>query len=675
MTPRALVLGFLAAAFLAGFAYFNDWVMEQTYLIGSLVPVTVYGGLILIILLINPLLARLRPGSMLSGPELAIILALATVVSVIPGSGLMRYFPLALMMPHYEAQAQAGGQGERLLDYAPERLLADPSAHPDALPGFIQGLGVGTRHIGLADIPWAAWTDTLSFWLPLLLVFWCGLIGLALMFHPQWARHEHLPYPIARITHELLPGRDASLSPLWRNRWFLIALAGVILIHGNNFIASHFPQWIEIRRSLELYPILNFADWRFRGAANWNWALNFTVFFSVVGISYFLPRQISLSIALAPILYGLIAGFLGLYGYNLAGGGALAPRNIFGLGAFAGIFLAILYTGRHFYFRVCAGAVGLRRSGEAPPESIWGLRVFAASFLFCVAWVSSIGLPWGISLLVLGMLVVTYVVMSRIFAETGLFMIQIGHTASAMLLTFFGARALGPEIIMITGALYVVFLCDPREALMPCLTNALKLLEDRGIKPARFSPWAVLVLIVGLVIAVPATLFWIYDGGMRNINPVNVWIATSRFIPDVTQVEQVLLARGQLEEALDVTGWSILANMKPNRDGLLLFIAGMAAVLLFTFLRLRFLRWPLHPLIFAIWVGWGAYVFAMSFFIGWLVKSLASKYGGESGVNHLKPFMIGLIAGEFLAALFAIMINWGYYYASGESPPSFIVIP
>jgi hypothetical protein len=675
MSWRALLLGFVFVAFLAGFTYFNDFVLKQTFLIGTQVPIIVYGGLVLFIVTINPILSRFGVDVALRGRELAVILGLATVACAIPSSGLMRYFPHALMMPHYEAQTQAGGAGERLLAHVPERMLADPSAHPDALPGVLQGLAVGGQTISWRQVPWEAWTATLSLWLPLLLVFWAGLIGLALVLHTQWSKHEHLPYPIARIAHEVLPVYGEKRHSIFANKWFWVAFGVVLAIHFNNFLVTHFPQLIRIRLGLNLEPVMNVFDWRFRGPAQMSTTLNFTFYFSAIGIAFFLPRQISLSIGLAPFIYGLIAGTFGLYGVQIAGGGAYAPRNLFGAGAYVGIFLTLLYTGRHFYREVAVSALGLRRSREVPAEAVWGLRVFVVCFVASVAWFSAAGLPWPVTLLVLGLVLITYVVMSRIFAETGMFIVQPAHSAGALLVSFFGAQAVGPDVMMMVGLLYCVFMADPRETLMPYVVNAFKLLEHRRLSPGKFAPWSVLALVVALAIAVPVSLYWIYDGGSRNYQPVSVWIALNRIFPEANQVQQRLEGQGALERSLETTGWAVLREIRPHGPGVFAFLLGVGVVTLFGFLRLRVPGWPLHPVIFAVWIAWGTQVFAMSFLTGWLLKSLVSKYGGEGGVNRLKPAMVGLVVGEFLGAIVPVLINWGYYWHTGEAPPRFIVLP
>ncbi len=98
MTLRAVLLGLLGAAFICGVTYFNDAVMHQTQFIGNNMPISVYGLTILLLVVINPFLAWLRPRLALSGREIAVMLALTLAACCIPGSGLMRTFTSSLIM-------------------------------------------------------------------------------------------------------------------------------------------------------------------------------------------------------------------------------------------------------------------------------------------------------------------------------------------------------------------------------------------------------------------------------------------------------------------------------------------------------------------------------------------------------------------------------------------------
>ena len=112
MTVRAVILGLLGAALLGACTFFNDMVMGGTFLIGNFLPVTVFGGLVLYMLLVHPAWRRFGRGTALQGRELAVIMALVLCACYVPGRGLMHLFTTFLMLPHHYARITPGWQGQ-----------------------------------------------------------------------------------------------------------------------------------------------------------------------------------------------------------------------------------------------------------------------------------------------------------------------------------------------------------------------------------------------------------------------------------------------------------------------------------------------------------------------------------------------------------------------------------
>jgi hypothetical protein len=245
VTFRAVLLGLTAAAFISGITYFNDFVLHQSHFVGSFLPTSVFGGLMIFVILINPLLGRINRSLSLRRAELAVAVAVVFAACHVPGRGLMHYFATLQMMPHYyQNQPQnITWQKGKVVQQAPKRMLADISRNSDeALGGFYQGLRKPHEHIGLADIPWYAWEDSLMFWVPLLLSILIGMIGLSVLLHQQWAHHERLRYPIATFAHALLPQHGQTSSSVLRSRIFWLAACGVMAIHSINYAHAWFPE-------------------------------------------------------------------------------------------------------------------------------------------------------------------------------------------------------------------------------------------------------------------------------------------------------------------------------------------------------------------------------------------------------------------------------------------------
>ena len=206
MTLRAVITGFFCAAFLCGFCFFNDHIIRQSYLVRSYLPLSVFGGLLLFVICVNPLLGRIHRRLPFSGRELAVVVAMVLVACGFPEFTCAQILPCVLMLPHYFVRTDPGWLASGVLDLVPKRMLADPTVHNgESLIGFARGMGTGVAHVRIGDITWSAWTQTLGFWLPVIAVLSIGALALSVIIHRQWARHEHLPYPVAAFVQAILP--------------------------------------------------------------------------------------------------------------------------------------------------------------------------------------------------------------------------------------------------------------------------------------------------------------------------------------------------------------------------------------------------------------------------------------------------------------------------------------
>ena len=98
---------------------------------------------------------------------------------------------------------------------------------------------------------------------------------------------------------------------------------------------------------------------------------------------------------------------------------------------------------------------------------------------------------------------------------------------------------------------------------------------------------------------------------------------------------------------------------------LISFGGGLVAVLAFAAIRLRWPKWPLHPVLFLVWGTYAGYTFAASFLAGWFIKVAVTQYGGASWYQRLKPMMFGMIAGEMLAGLVTMAVGFVYWLKTG----------
>ena len=83
--------------------------------------------------------------------------------------------------------------------------------------------------------------------------------------------------------------------------------------------------------------------------------------------------------------------------------------------------------------------------------------------------------------------------------------------------------------------------------------------------------------------------------------------------------------------------------------------------MLVSWLRIRFVGFPFHPLGFCIGSGAGIIWLWCPFMIAWALKLIVLRYGGLKFYRKTVPFFLGLILGDYvLGATWALIgVIWG----------------
>jgi hypothetical protein len=661
MTGRAVILGLFSAIVVCVATIVNNHIIHQTHLVGHQMPVFVFGMLVLFVALINPLLWRWGPKRALSGQELAVVVAMTMAACVVPQSGFLRYFTPVVMLPHHYERTEPGWKSAGVVDMVPKRMLAGVTAEnrEEVLGGFLKGMARpdDQEHIRVTDVPWSAWLYTLVFWSPLLISIWIGLIGLAVVVHRQWSEHEQLAYPIAAFASALLPDKGNSVGHVFRQRLFRIGLFGVLGIHLLNYLHAWFPdQTLSLPRRFDFTAVLELFPTFARGP-NFH-LVRPNIYFAVIAFAYFLASDVALSLAIGPFLFAFVTGLFLTYGISLHGGG-LNPslQTYIQFGACMAMFIGLVVMGRHYYLRVFRRAVGLSVKEDPGITAVWGARVCLLGLAGFVGMLCLVGVDWQIAILYGVLIMILYVVLSRVVAETGFFHPESRWFPCVVLMGFLGPKALNPNTYVILLLLSIILAWTPREALMPYMVNALKLLDLRRVKIGRTAIWCAVTLVIALATSLALTLYIEYDKGMNIGDSGTVQGISKIAFHGTIRFQQRLIAQDLLEEANAISGWGRFAQMMPQGRYLVAFGAGLALVGAFTLLRIRFARWPLHPVLFITWNSVMGQHMAISFLIGWGIKSLVTKYGGPGKYLHFKPLMIGLIAGDLVGSVIPFLIG------------------
>ena len=668
MTLRAVLIGLLGALSIAGFEFLCGG-NSNNY-----IPIGVFGMLILVGIAVNPLLFLLRAKWQLRSVELALALALILVACSIPGNSLLSPLVPALAHPIQASQTSPGLRSQNLLGYVPPAMLpADGRYDEEVIGRLIFGAREGGQSIGLGDVPWGKWKKPLITWTTIIVLVAVGSLALGLVVHRQWSAHERLRYPIAIFAESIIdeqPGR--AFGPVFRSRGFWIGLGVVLLIRLLNGIHAFYPESIDIPLGFD-FTALRRAWPTIDRIPGIGWLLEPRVFPTVVGFTYFLASDISFSLGIGPAVFAIAAAVLLTRGVDISNdwiaGGPLGWQLF---GSYLGLAAICAYVGRRFYWDVLKHALtgmgsAARRNVWGP--AVWGCRVFLLSCAAIVAVLVTLGLQWPVAILLVAIMMMQFMVFARITAESGLFYMHSYWMPTAALAGLFGIDVLGPKAIIISGIISIIFCVDPRTVLMPFFVNGLKICDRFNMRPGRLTWSAAGTFVLCLAVALPVVMWANYNFGIK---PGWAGLVAGPY-KAAERTSSTLALSGDLGTVNELSAWDRLAQMRPRRKFLWATGIGLALVFGFSAMRLRFTWWPLHPIMFLVWCTWQMGVFAFSFLLGWLIKSLVTRLWGGVRYQQLKPLMIGVAAGDLLGGFTFWLVGVIDYAITGLAPRVFSI--
>ncbi len=688
MTFRAFSIGIICGLFIAGFGYVNDWILDlERFTSGHLIPVMVVGPLLLFVISLNLALFRYRPRWALRGQELAVIFVLTSAACCVPGRNLMEHFTQVLIMPHHWYKVTPGYQDKGLMSYFPEDGLVDPDYSGSVLSGYLTGLGgpedralpLGER-LGrqIGRVPWAAWLPPLTVWLPILLLGMVCYGCLGLILHRQWSEHEHLAYPIADVVASVLGRADhEATTPALRQGLFWVGLLGVLLLRLNNGLCCWFPEdLIPINLTFSFAPFMKL----FPAATKVLWGsglFRLELFPLMIAFAFLLSTEIALTMGVSQILWVLFAAPLVTLGLDFSTdysgiGWSGWQRG----GSYIAFALMLAYTGRQYYGGLLRAALGRWRvAAGADVGAVWATRVLLLAMALTILLVTRLGveLPFAAATVVLALL--ACVVVSRISAETGLFFIHPRWQPFSFLLAMTGGYLMNPSVLVACVMVCFVLSIDQSQAYLPYLANGLKVCERLRLPQVRLAGASLALCAVGVFVAVGVGLVATYSAGTPRQCAWSYEVLPKLPFQAVEPEVLKLKALDRLAAAETLPWHARLDGVRPQRGFVWAAGFGFVGVLLFSFLRLRLPRWPLHPVLFLVWVTWPMYVFSYSILLGWLVKTLSIRFGGYALVQRLRPLMFGVIGGEILGALLFMAVGALYYLVTGKPPIAYRYFP
>lgn len=634
----ALVIGFAGACVIWVAVPVNNYLLNRNPVADSYIPEIVLALLALLVLCINPLLGRIRGAWRMTRRQLALVLGIWLMASVVPGTGLLGILPYSL------AKATQTANTDMTVAEVHKVMPLPPALFPDHLEigketpvsdGLLLGLKPGE------SIPWRKWLKLAAAWAPLILGSWLMMIGLGMIVYPQWRERERLAFPLLTMYEALIerPEEGRHFAPILRDRIFWVGAIGVIVLHSLNGLALHtaggFPSFSLSWNQSELFQdgVWRYAPWSLRSGR---------LYLTLVGIVYFMPNRTSFSIWLGA---GGYAVYWMLKEAYFPMQGTSDPHPDLRAGAWLAYGLAILWLGRLHWLQVSRSMFSLSRDGTVARDRSAGW-LFLGGSAAMVAWFLWAGLSIGASIgfVLFGILIT--LLAARLVSETGLPFFNFTPFVPTRFVSVFPREWWTSVAVYAGGYVTILFNCGARicAGVMACLSMGL----DRDRPPQeqpRVAHILLIVLVVGVFVA-GATHLWVacrHEVALDGRTPI---AENGRGRMDEAQRAAVQYQAGVALGAAPAKRWPFLIA------GIVL-AAGLQAGCL------AFPQWPVHPVALLFMGSLVGDSIWPSILAGWLLKTVITRYGGSRGYRAARPLFLGLIMGEIFGVILWTIVPVG----------------
>ena len=629
LTWRAVVIGCFLTVLLTIWTLHSEFITRSSFITVTHHPVAALCPFVVMVLIVNPLLKSLSICRGFTRQELIVIFFLVFTASAIPGWAFSNYAVSIISGPFYFVTPE-NRWADLFLDYLPTWLVLRDEG--GALKAFYEGVPDGQV------IPWQVWTIPMIWWGTL--YFAIFLVGASMMviLRKQWVEHERLAFPLAQVPLMLVEGvEDNSYLPRIARKplfWWGFGLTIGILI-WNMF--SYFgavpaiPIGAGYSSPLTLYesfpPIL------------------VRINYLLVGVAYFTRVEVLLSVWFLYLIRIIQQGVMTRVGVPEV----LEVMHFQHLSGFFVFVIFSIWIARKHLITVAGKALGKRPDVDDSKE-FFSYRTAVFSFVFgvlyMVFWLWSTGMSLWIIIVMLTVLLLLYLGVTRIVAETGLVSLDLPYnSANEITMRFVGTEYITPRTL--TGLwLCQTFTRNWRTLGMCSMAHAAKVGDVMGgVGKGVFAAIAG-ALTLGFTTAIVYTLYLGYDMGASQLVAGGFESGAKGYW-------------GQLE--------TFMTNPQSLTPTQFTFVCvGILGSLVLVWGYHHVPLWPLHPVGFGIVTTYAADHAFFSIFMVWLVKSILLRLGGVSLYRTAQPFFIGILAGYAIGVFLSFVVDAIWFPGAGH---------
>jgi len=503
------------------------------------------------------------------------------------------------------------------------------------------------RRYFLGDVPWSHWVRPLLYWGVLIGLTYVVMLAFNVLIFRQWAYNEKLIYPLAQLPEILVGGTEGGrrVPAVFRNGLFWAGFTVSALFLGWNLLCH--TQVLPGLKPLDLAntwgPYLK--DTPLEGLTGSS--AKCMVFFTMIGLAFLVPTGISFSLWFFWMIY--LAELLIIVWLGYGQSDSSFPRDFYytlhlrtsqGIGALMVFSSMVLFKCRKYM--LCGLAPGA--VSTLPRDEQLELRTASLIFLlgsvgiYLILWRSIGAHPFYVLVFCLVVLITT-IGLIRAVAEGGILAFKAYAGPFHLIRNILGFdKAFSAPALFAPLMVYYAILCmDIKTYIAPAMGTCLKIRDS--LKIHRFSfHFCLLVGIAGAAfIAVSASIMMSYAKGA---DAMNRWFYSG--LPN-SLFSRVEAMRNYAPEASpEQTGW---------------IIVGAIAMALLLYLR-RVVFWLPHPIGLVMFINPLMTSYWFSILIGWLAKSLSTKYGTKESYLRVRNFFIGLMVGELAIIALGMLLAY-----------------
>jgi hypothetical protein len=646
ITARAIVLGLILVFVLVVTNPYLAFVVDY-WTAGSGAVMNGPIAALFLLVLLNGALKRYLPARAFSRSELLVAYAMAIVCVGLAQAGGLPYIAVTTIYPFYMA-TPANGWETLVLPHIPVWLQLSDLQY---VGWFWEGAPAG------AGVPWGAWLRPMVEWGGFTVALMAGLFCLSALVRKDWIERQRLTFPIVDLPLAMT-GDDPKPSfgsGLLGNRllWLGAAIPAAHVI--SDWLNLIYPSIPTLRlHDIEVGRL--FAG----GGLPWSaWSDAYvSIIFPVIGISYLVPTQVSLSLWLFYVLFQVHMLVWASFGVPPYGGGA-ATVQPYAFASFMQIGGALALCGTIVYRSrgalLAAGRSLCSRRGEPPDpyaslSGRWALVGFVLANAFLLWWVLRAGMSWWSFTLVMAVFYAASLSTAYLVTSGGVMFPDYGLGYSDVLLRTLGGRAFKPASLYMLLSLDSIYMLEGFATPVPQMLHSSKLFHTARIRARLFTCAAALAVVVAVGFGLAALLVTIPRHGAGSLDQWPwTWTSWSIYVPMAANLRVPQMPEAWLQAALGIGG---------------------SFVLLLVWLQGRFVGWPVSPYGFLIASSYMMnHMMWTSILIGWACAATVLRYGGLRRFRALRPFFLGLVLGYYitklpitaLSAILGVTQRWGSF--------------